>query len=54
MDLIPKDPFTEALLKLGLGLQTVDTAKITLKKSGMNLSLNVLYAINVFPRSNIQ
>lgn len=34
MDLVPKHPFTEALLNLGLGLQTVDTARVTLKKAG--------------------
>lgn len=34
MDLVPKHPFTEALLNLGLELQTVDTARVTLKKAG--------------------
>ena len=32
MDLVPKHPFTKALLELDLGLQTEGTARKTLKK----------------------
>ena len=45
MDLVQKHPFTKALLELGLGLQTVDCAKSTLKKLGSNLSTAVTVSI---------
>lgn len=44
MDLVQKHPFTKALLELGLGLQTEDTAKKTLRKgTGKNISILLFY-----------